>query len=80
MRCPSEYNVSDYATISHVAGKELCTADTISRAPVDIPDSQSQKLQQDVTAYVELMIDHLPATEKKLKEIQKEQEEDPACK
>ena len=67
-------------SISHVAGKELCTADTLSRAPVDIPDSQSQKLQQDVTAYVESVIDHLPATEKRLKEIQKEQEEDPACK
>ena len=25
-------------SISHVASKELCTADTLSRAPVDIPD------------------------------------------
>ena len=64
-------------SIAHVAGKELCTADTFSRAPVDIPDTQSQQLQHDVAAYVNLVIDHLPAMEKRLKEIQKEQEEDP---
>ena len=43
-------------SISHVAGKELCTADTLSRAPVDIPDTQSQQLQHDVAAYVNLVI------------------------
>ena len=66
-------------SISHVAGKELCTADTLSRAPVCSPDCQSEKLQKDVTAYVNLVIDHLPATEKRLIEIQKAQEEDPIC-
>lgn len=66
-------------SISHVAGKELCTADTLSRDPVDNPDPQSTRLQQDVTAYVNLVIDHLPATEKRLTEIQKAQEEDPTC-
>ena len=66
-------------SISHVAGKELCTADTLSRAPVGSPDCQSEKLQKDITAYVNVVIDHLPATEKRLIEIQKAQEEDPIC-
>ena len=66
-------------SISHVAGKELCTADTLSRAPVCNSDSQSEQLQQDVTAYVNLVIAHLPATEKRLLQIQKAQEEDPIC-
>ena len=49
---------------SHVAGKELCNAHTLSRAPVCNPDSQSEQLQKHVTAYVNLVIDHLPATGK----------------
>ena len=52
-------------SISHVAGKELCTADTLSRAPVWNPDTQqSEQLEHDVTAYVNSVIDHLPTTEK----------------
>lgn len=47
----------------------------ISRAPVDIPDPQSTPLQQDLTSYVTLVIDHLPATEKRLTEIRKAQED-----
>jgi len=66
-------------SISHVAGKELCTADTLSRAPVYNSDSQAEQLQNDVTAYINLVIDHLPATEKRLIEIQKAQEEDSIC-
>ena len=66
-------------SILHVAGKELCTADTLSRAPVCNPDPQSEQLQRDVSAYVNLVIDHLPATEKRLIEIQTAQQEDPIC-
>jgi len=61
-------------SISHVAGKELCTPDTLSRALVCSPDSQAEQLQRDVTAYVNLVIGHLPATEKLLIETQKEQD------
>ena len=61
-------------TISHVAGKDLCTADTLSRA-----SSIVNQLQQEVSAYVDLIIDHLPATQTKLEEIRREQEQDPVC-
>ena len=60
-------------TISHTAGKDLCTADMLSRAPTDILDTQAEQLQQDTTSYVNLIIDHLPATETKIQEIQREQ-------
>ena len=66
-------------SMSHVAGKELCTTDTLSRAPVCNPDSKEEKLQRDVTAYVNLVIGHLSAMEKRLIEIQKEQEQDSVC-
>ena len=65
-------------SISRVAGKELCTADTLSWAPVWNPDPESEQLERDVTAYVNSVIDHLPATEKKLTEIRKAWKEDPA--
>ena len=51
----------------------------MSRAPVCNPDPQSEQLQNDDTAYINLVIDHLPATENRLVEIQKAQEEDPIC-
>ena len=51
-------------SFSHVAVKELCTADTLSRAPVNIPDPESAWLQQDVTAYVNVVVTRLPATKK----------------
>ena len=36
------YNYS----IPHVAGKELCAADTLSRAPLYDPDPQAEQFQQ----------------------------------
>ena len=65
--------------ISHVAAKDLCTADTLSRAPSIITDVKANQLQQEVKAYVDLIIDHLPATQTKPEEIRREQEQDPVC-
>ena len=41
-------------TISHVPGKDLCTANTLSRAPLEDPDLQTQaeQLQQETQAYI----------------------------
>jgi len=63
----------------------ICVSQTLHgdrsgiRAPVCNPDLQAEQLQSDVAAYVNLVIDHLPATEKWLIEIQKAQEEDSIC-
>ena len=68
-------------TISHVAGKNFCTADTLSRAPLEDLDLQTQveQFQQETQAYVNLIIDQLPATDDKMKEILQEQECDTTC-
>ena len=66
-------------TISHTAGKDLCTADTLSRAPTGVTDTQADKFQEEVASYVNLIIDHLPASQTKMQEIIKEQEQDPVC-
>ena len=65
--------------ISHVAGKDLCTADTLSRAPLSDPDPLAQQLQQDVQAYVNLIVENFPATDAKIKEIIQAQDEDAVC-
>ena len=62
-------------TISHVPGKDLIVADTLSRAPSADPTTDEQSLQQEATAYVSAMMQSLPATERLL-EIQELQAED----
>ena len=66
-------------TISHVAGKDLCTADTLSRAPSTEVGKHSYQLQQEIASYVNLIIDYLPATETIMQEIKEKQKEDPVC-
>ena len=49
----------------HVPGKNLHTADTLSRAPVSKGDDDS--LQEEVEAFVNGVVEHsLPATEQRL--------------
>ena len=67
-------------TISHVAGKDLVTADALSRAPATSFTPDDEKFKQEVDAYVNLVLQNLPATEKRLEEIKKLQEEDEVCK
>ena len=66
-------------SISHVAGKDLCTADTPSRAPLSDPNLQAQQLQQDIQAYVNLMVENFLATDAKIKEIIQAQDEIAVC-
>ena len=66
-------------TISHVPGKELTIADTLSRAPVSISSAADQSLQSEMTAYVNFVVENIPATEKRLQEIKEHQEKDLVC-
>ena len=66
-------------TISHVPGQELTIADTLSRAPVSTASVADQSFQSETTAYVNLVVETLPATEKRLKEIKEHQEKDTVC-
>ena len=60
-------------TISHVPGKNLTVADTLSRAPVTSPTSEEMQFSSSVEAYVNLVLQGLPATEKRLEQIQQAQ-------
>jgi len=66
-------------SISHVPGKDLVTADTLSRTPVSLPTAKEEEFQQDVCAFLDLVVNNLPATDTRLRDIQSHQDSDPAC-
>lgn len=63
----------------HVPGKELRTADTLSRAPVTNL-SEDDSLKQVVEAFVRMVMSSMPATTTRLEEISAEQKKDETCK
>ena len=64
-------------TISHVPGKDLSVADALSRAPLSEVDESL--FAQEVDAYVRSIVDYLPISETRLKQVLQSQEEDPVC-
>ena len=66
-------------TVIHVPGKSLCTADALSRSPVNTGSHSDSKFQHETDAYVNPLIQNLPATDKRLTEIQSQQDQDPVC-
>ena len=61
------------------ARQNLTVADTLSRAPVTSPTSKEMQFSSSVEAYVNLMLQRLPATEKRLQQIQQAQKQDAVC-
>ena len=64
-------------TIVHVPGADLNTADTLSRAPVSEPTRGDEEFQREVQAFVESVMENIPATAKRLQEIKSLQQKDP---
>ncbi|KAL1255543.1 hypothetical protein QQF64_013604 [Cirrhinus molitorella] len=65
-------------TISHVPGKHIATTDVLSRAPGEEKrDKDQQQNEEELNLYVNSVVTSLPATEKRLHEIQQHQEADP---
>ena len=61
-------------SISHVPGKNLVTADTLSRAPApNIVEENDTSFRNEVEAYVNAVLHTIPAQERKLEEICKHQ-------
>ena len=65
--------------IDHIPGKQICTVDTLSRAPNSEPDKADTDLQTEVNAFVNIVMENLPATAEKLQKIKSCQDEDPVC-
>jgi len=56
-------------TISHVPGKQLIIADTLSRAPTDLPSSSDVRFEAEAQAFVNMVLQSIPATEQRLAQI-----------
>ena len=67
-------------SISHVPGKELATADALSRAPTSSTNESDDKFRQEVDAYIHLVMENLPFAEDRLRKIAQLQEDDEICK
>ena len=65
--------------IKHVPGKELYTADTLSRAPIQSQNADSPDMQEIPELCMMSIIKHLPASNQRLEMYRKAQSEDPIC-
>jgi transposase InsO family protein len=65
--------------IKFTAGKNLATADALSRAPTAEPTQQDSQDEQDVNLFVRVIMDGFPASEKRMEEIRRQQIDDPVC-
>ena len=70
----------DYS-ISHVPGKLLHTADTLSRAPTSPTDGDitDTTVQEEAEMLMEVYIAHLPASQQRIDEYRRSQATDPVC-
>uniref|UniRef100_A0A1A8CXN4 Gypsy retrotransposon integrase-like protein 1 n=1 Tax=Nothobranchius kadleci TaxID=1051664 RepID=A0A1A8CXN4_NOTKA len=68
-------------TISHIPGKEILTADALSRAPVDHdPDSKATaELLEDTNIYVEEIVKCMPATPSYITQLREQLKTDSIC-
>ena len=67
--------------VRHVAGKDLHTADTLSRAPISTPSSPDDlELEKDVTCFIAEVLHALPISDSRLEEVRQHQIEDHTCR
>ena len=64
----------------HIPGKELVIADMLSRAPTNLPSSSDHLFHQETNAFVQTVIQGLPASDGQLERVKQEQEQDDVCK
>ena len=55
--------------ITHVPGKQLQIADALSRSPVSLATDAYYELQRDISAYVDLLVQTLPASDHRLQVV-----------
>ena len=57
----------------------MVIADALSRAPSREPIESDLLLQQETRAFIDIIVNSLPASEKRVEEIKLAQEQDEAC-
>ena len=67
-------------SIIHVPGKDLWTADALSRAPSSPPVLSDTQLEEDANIYLCSVLDSLPASAEKLDQIRIMQDQDEICR
>ena len=65
--------------ITHVPGKQLQIADALSQSPVSLATDADYELQKDVSAYVDLLVQTLPASDHQLQVVKRVQDSDETC-
>ncbi|KAK7106504.1 hypothetical protein V1264_017754 [Littorina saxatilis] len=65
--------------VIYTAGKDLTTADALSRAPVGSPQTSDLQLDSDVAAYVKSVVEGFPASKQRMDEIRAKQQKDIIC-
>jgi len=66
-------------TISHLPGRELTVADTLSRAPASSASSNDIDFHKDTEMFVNLIMKSLPIAEQRLAELKQQQDDDETC-
>ena len=66
-------------SIIHVPGKQMVIADTLSRAPERVLNEQDLLFRNDTSAFVNFVMESLPASEHRIKEIEQKQKQDLVC-
>lgn len=67
--------------IVQVPGKNLITADTLSRAPLQTKLTTEEKLMEtEYQVYVDQIMQHVPAIKTKIEQIREAQNSDSTCK
>ena len=66
--------------ISHVPGKDLSTANSLSRTPTSSSTTSDEAFSHEVAMFIALVMQHLTVTKSRLHQIAQLQEEDETCK
>ena len=66
-------------TISHIPGKELVIANTLSRAPSNEVYQEEKEFSTEIQAYVDLVVRNIPTSKPKMLEIKQAQQKDEIC-
>jgi hypothetical protein len=67
-------------SISHVAGKDLNIADTLSRAPVENMPQPDTDSENETEAFVDVVMNNLPASQNRIELIKTESAKDEICR